>query len=231
MGTIMARVLLIEDDSTIAEGLILGLKNHGMMVDWFSDAKLGELALQESMFDAVLLDLTLPNGDGMSVLKSWRDKKIDTPVLIITARDAIANRVAGLNAGADDYLVKPFALDEVIARLQALMRRSQGRIYPEIRFGELVYYPHSQQVTYQGQSIDLTTKEVAILEQMMTQPQKIHNRASLEDKLYGWQQDIESNAIEVHIHHLRKKLGNDFILTKRGIGYYLNPSYQHSPVQ
>lgn len=223
----MSRVLLIEDDSTIAEGLIQGLKNHGMIVDWFSDAKQGEMALQESMFDAVLLDLTLPNGDGMSVLKSWRDKKIDTPVLIITARDAIANRVAGLNAGADDYLVKPFALDEVIARLQALMRRSQGRSNPEVRFGELVYYPDSQLVTYQGKPVELTTKEVAVLEQMMTRPQKIHNRASLEDKLYGWQQDIESNAIEVHIHHLRKKLGNDFILTKRGIGYYLNPIYQN----
>ena len=221
----MARILLIEDDITIAEGIILGLKSHGMMVDWFSDAKQGEMALQEGMFDAVLLDLTLPKGDGMTVLQNWRAKQIDTPVLIITARDAIANRVAGLNAGADDYLVKPFALDEVIARLQALMRRSQGRSQPEIRYGEVAYQPHTQQVTYQGQVVELTIKEVAILEQMLTHPKQIHSRASLEDKLYGWQQDIESNAIEVHIHHLRKKLGNDFILTKRGIGYYLNPVY------
>ncbi len=219
----MARILLIEDDSTIAEGIILGLKSHGMMVDWFSDAKQGEMALQDGMFDAVLLDLTLPKGDGMTVLQNWRAKKIDTPVLIITARDAIANRVAGLNAGADDYLVKPFALDEVIARLQALMRRSQGRSQPEIRYGEVSYQPHNQQVSYQGKIIELTIKELAILEQMLTHPKQIHSRASLEDKLYGWQQDIESNAIEVHIHHLRKKLGNNFILTKRGIGYYLNP--------
>lgn len=223
----MARILLIEDDSSIAEGIILGLKSHGMMVDWFSDARQGEMALQEDMFDAVLLDLTLPKGDGMTVLQNWRAKHIDTPVLIITARDAIANRVAGLNAGADDYLVKPFALDEVIARLQALMRRSQGRSQPEIRYGKVVYQPHTQQVTYQGQDVELTVKEVAILEQMLTHPKQIHSRASLEDKLYGWQQDIESNAIEVHIHHLRKKLGNDLILTKRGIGYYLNPAYNN----
>ena len=221
----MSRILLIEDDSSIAEGIILGLKSHGMMVDWFSDAKQGEMALQEDMFDAVLIDLTLPKGDGMTVLQNWRAKHIDTPVLIITARDAIANRVAGLNVGADDYLVKPFALDEVVARLQALMRRSQGRSQPEIRYGEFAYQPHNQQITYQGQVIELTIKEVAILEQMLTHPKQIHSRASLEDKLYGWQQDIESNAIEVHIHHLRKKLGNDFNLTKRGIGYYLNPAY------
>ncbi|AAZ19923.1 probable two-component transcriptional response regulator (ompR family) [Psychrobacter arcticus 273-4] len=221
----MARILLIEDDSTIADGIVLGLKSHGMMVDWFSDAKQGEMALQDGMFDAVLLDLTLPKGDGMTVLKNWRAKHIDTPVLIITARDAIANRVAGLNAGADDYLVKPFALDEVIARLQALMRRSQGRSQPEVRYGEVAYQPHNQQVSYQGKTVELTIKEVAILEQMLTHPKQIHSRASLEDKLYGWKQDIESNAIEVHIHHLRKKLGNDFILTKRGIGYYLNPAH------
>ena len=223
----MARILLIEDDSTIADGIILGLKSHGMMVDWFDNAKQGELALQDNMFDAVLLDLSLPQGDGMTVLKNWRGKQIDTPVLIITARDAIANRVAGLNAGADDYLIKPFALDEVIARLQALMRRSQGRSQPEIRYGNVTYQPHSQQLYHQGNLIELTIKEVAILEQMLTHPKQIHSRASLEDKLYGWQQDIESNAIEVHIHHLRKKLGNDFILTKRGVGYYLNPIYNH----
>lgn len=163
----------------------------------------------------------------MTVLQNWRYKQLDTPVLIITARDAIANRVAGLNAGADDYLVKPFALDEVVARLQALIRRSQGRSQPEIRYGDVAYWPHNHRVSYQGQVVELTIKEVAILEQMLTHPKQIHSRASLEDKLYGWQQDIESNAIEVHIHHLRKKLGNDFILTKRGIGYHLNPAHNH----
>lgn len=188
-----------------------------------SDAKLGEMAIDEGVFDAVLLDLTLPNGDGMNVLANWRKRGIDTPVLIITARDAIANRVAGLNAGADDYLVKPFALDEVVARLQALIRRSQGRSQPEIKYGDVTFLPQSRQVLFQGVPVDLTVKEITVLEQMLSHPKQVHSRASLEDKVYGWQQDIESNAIEVHIHHLRKKLGNEFILTKRGVGYYLNP--------
>ena len=134
------------------------------------------------------------------------------------------NRVAGLNAGADDYLVKPFALDEVVARLQALIRRSQGRSQSLISYGDVGFNSESQQVFFKGQLVDLTVKEIAVLEQMLTHPKQVHSRASLEDKLYGWQQDIESNAIEVHIHHLRKKLGNEFILTKRGIGYYLNPN-------
>lgn len=219
----MTRILLIEDDPTIADGIITGLKQHNMMVDWFTDAKQGEIAIHEGVFDAVLLDLTLPRGDGMQILANWRKANIDTPVLIITARDAIANRVAGLNAGADDYLIKPFALDEVVARLLALIRRSQGRSQPEIHYGEVTYQPQSQQVFLQGKPVELTVKEVAVLAQMLAHPKQIHSRASLEDKLYGWQQDIESNAIEVHIHHLRKKLGSNFILTKRGIGYYLNP--------
>lgn len=219
----MTRILLIEDDASIADGIIQGLQSQHIMVDWFSDARLGEMAIDEGVFDAVLLDLTLPNGDGMTVLANWRKKGIDKPVLIITARDAIANRVAGLNAGADDYLVKPFALDEVVARLQALIRRSQGRSQPEISYGDVSFLPQSRQVLFHGEPVDLTVKEITVLEQMLSHPKQVHSRASLEDKVYGWQQDIESNAIEVHIHHLRKKLGNDFILTKRGIGYYLNP--------
>lgn len=221
----MARILLIEDDPTIADAIVTGLQQQGMMVDWFSDAKQGEMAIFEGVFDAVLLDLTLPNGDGMAVLQAWRQRHIDTPVLIITARDAIANRVAGLNAGADDYLVKPFALEEVSARLQALIRRSQGRSQPHIEFGDIRFFPHTRQVQYQGKAVDLTSKELAVLETLLQHPTQIHSRASLEDKLYGWQQEVESNAIEVHIHHLRKKFGNDFILTKRSIGYYLNPAF------
>lgn len=221
----MARILLIEDDPTIADALVTGLSQQGMMVDWFCDAKQGEMAIFEGVFDAVLLDLTLPKGDGMTVLEHWRQKHIDTPVLIITARDAIANRVAGLNAGADDYLVKPFALEEVSARLQALIRRSQGRSQPYIDFGDIRFFPQTRQVQYQGKAVDLTSKELAVLETLLQNPTQIHSRASLEDKLYGWQQEVESNAIEVHIHHLRKKFGNDFILTKRSIGYYLNPAF------
>lgn len=223
----MTRILLIEDDATIADGIITGLRQQHMMVDWFKDAKQGEMAIHEGVFDAVLLDLTLPRGDGMTILSNWR-QHIDTPVLIITARDAIANRVAGLNAGADDYLVKPFALDEVVARLQALIRRSQGRSQTQMRYGDVSYLPQQQQVYYQDKMVDLTAKEITVLEQFLSHPHLVHSRASLEDKLYGWQQDIESNAIEVHIHNLRKKLGNDFILTRRGIGYYLNPALRHS---
>lgn len=219
----MIRVLLIEDDRSIANGIIQGLNEHQMMVDWFTDAVQGEMAIDEGVFDVVLLDLTLPKGDGMTVLAHWRQRNIDTPVIIITARDAIANRVAGLNAGADDYLVKPFALDELVARIQALVRRSQGRSQNILQYGDVSFDPNSQQVFFHGEMVDLTAKEIAVLEQMLSYPKQIHSRASLEDKLYGWQQDIESNTIEVHIHHLRKKLGNDFILTKRGIGYYLNP--------
>lgn len=219
----MLRILLIEDDPTIADGIIQGLNKYSITVDWFNNAPQGEMALKMGIFDAVLLDLTLPKGDGMTVLAHWRQRNIDTPVMIITARDAIANRVAGLNAGADDYLIKPFALDELVARLQALVRRSQGRSQSLIRYGNVSFDPQSQQVFLDNQAMDLTVKEIAVLEHMLSHPKQIHSRASLEDKLYGWQQDIESNAIEVHIHHLRKKLGNDFILTKRGIGYYLNP--------
>lgn len=222
----MAKVLLIEDDVDIAQGLIAGLGMQGMMVEWFADAKSGEAALSAAAFDAVLLDLSLPKGDGMQVLANWRQMGMDTPVLIITARDAIANRVAGLNAGADDYLVKPFALDEVIARLQALIRRSQGRSQPLIRYGELVFDSQSRQVSYQDKPVELTGKELALLEEFLAAPKQIHSRATLEDKLYGWSAEVDSNTIEVHIHHLRKKFGSEFILTKRGIGYYLNPNWQ-----
>lgn len=219
----MSRILLIEDDKAIAQSLIAGLAQYQMMTDWFCDAKHGEMAIDEGVFDAVLLDLSLPNGDGMTILQRWRQKNITTPVLIITARDAIANRVAGLNAGADDYLTKPFALEEVVARLHALIRRSQGCSQPCLVYGDLIFDIQKQQVYYQDEPMDFTAKEMAILQYMLSHPTQLHSKASLEDKLYGWQQDIESNAIEVHIHHLRKKLGNDFILTKRGLGYYLKP--------
>lgn len=219
----MPKILLVEDDTAIAQALMTGLGQQRFLVEWFCDAKLGEAALKNEPFDAVLLDLSLPSGDGMTVLQRWRQSGIDTPVLIITARDAIANRVAGLNAGADDYLVKPFALDEVVARLQALIRRSQGRAQALISYGKLSLDVNAKEVRYDNQLLDLTAKELALLEEMLANPRQIHSRAALEDKLYSWSNDVDSNAIEVHIHHLRKKIANDFILTKRGIGYYLNP--------
>lgn len=222
----MTKILLIEDDADIARGLISGLSMQGMSVEWFSDAKTGEAALHNAAFDAVLLDLSLPNGDGMQVLDHWRSEGITTPVLIITARDAIANRVAGLNAGADDYLVKPFALDEMVARIWALIRRSQGRAQSLMEFGSLSFDAQNRQAFIHGKPIELNNKELTLLEQFLAAPKMIHSRAALEDKLYGWSSEVDSNTIEVHIHHLRKKLGSDFILTKRGIGYYLNPAWQ-----
>lgn len=221
----MPKILLIEDDTAIAAAIKAGLDAHHFLVEHFSDAKSGERACLDGQFDAVLLDLTLPKGDGMTLLTNIRNQGIHTPVLIITARDAIANRVAGLNAGADDYLVKPFALDEVVARLQALIRRSQGRSFTLASYGKLTLNTESKEVQYDGKTVDLTQKEIAILEEMLANPKKVISRATLEDKLYGWAGDIDSNAIEVHIHHLRKKLASDFILTKRGIGYYLNPAH------
>lgn len=222
----MPRILLIEDDKTIAGAIINGLKQQAIQTEWLSCANLGKQAIcatNDNQFDAVLLDLGLPNGDGMNVLHYWRQHNINVPVLIITARDAISERVAGLNAGADDYLVKPFALDEMTARLQALIRRSQGRSQSLIHYGDVSFDPNTQQVYFKDKLVDLTAKEIAVLYYMLSYPKQIHSRASLEDKVYGWQQEVESNAIEVHVHHLRKKLGNEFILTKRGIGYYLKP--------
>lgn len=170
----MPKILLIEDDPAIANSLKTGLKFHGLNVTHFTDAKHGEAALltNNSEFDAVLLDLTLPRGDGMNILANWRSQGLDTPVMIITARDAITNRVAGLNRGADDYLVKPFALDELVARLLALIRCSQGRSCNEVRYGELIYQPDSQQVSYKCLPIEISVKELIILEQMLTHPKK-----------------------------------------------------------
>lgn len=217
----MSRILLIEDDRQIGNGVVSGLKHFGMTVDWFCDGQQGYHALLDNCFDAVLLDLTLPKLDGMQILSQWRQANIHTPVLILTARDAIANRVAGLNAGADDYLTKPFALEEVVARLQALIRRSQGRQHSLLSHGNLSLNPTTRQVWLADTLLDLTAKEINLLELLLSQPNKIHSRAELEDKLYGWTQELESNAIEVHIHHLRKKIGSHIITTKRGLGYQL----------
>jgi len=220
------RLLLVEDNQALAEAICLGMKGLGHTIDAVHSAEHGLLSIQSESFDAVLLDINLPNMSGLQLLQKIRSQGQHTAVIMLTARDTTADKIAGLDMGADDYLVKPFALDEVVARLQALIRRSQGRSQTEIRYGDVSYLPQQQQVFYQGKWVDLTAKEITVLEQFISYPNLVHSRASLEDKLYGWQQDIESNAIEVHIHNLRKKLGNDFILTRRGIGYYLNPALQ-----
>ena len=215
------RILLIEDDPQIGDGLHHGLSKHGFTVDWFQNGKHGKDALSLAPYDAVVLDLGLPQIDGMSILADWRQHQLDTPVLILTARDALPDRLAGLNSGADDYLCKPFALDEVVARLLALVRRSKGRAIVHLNYGNLSLDTTAKTVTLHGNPLTLTQREYLLLELMLSQPKHILSRAQMEDKLYGWEQEVESNAIEVHIHNLRKKMGKNFIITKRGLGYQI----------
>ena len=215
------RILLIEDDPQIGDGLHHGLSKHGFTVDWFQNGKHGKDALSLAPYDAVVLDLGLPQIDGMSILADWRQHQLDTPVLILTARDALPDRLAGLNSGADDYLCKPFALDEVVARLLALVRRSKGRAIAHLNYGNLSLDTTAKTVTLHGNPLTLTQREYLLLELMLSQPKHILSRAQMEDKLYGWEQEVESNAIEVHIHNLRKKMGKNFIITKRGLGYQI----------
>ena len=222
----MTRILLIEDDATIADGIVKGLSQQNMMVDWFADAKLGEMAIHEGVFDAVLLDLTLPRGDGMTILANWRQQKIDTPVLIISARDQVQNRVDGLNQGADDYLVKPYEFVELLARMQALLRRSSHEVAPSnetsvLRYGDLVLDVEQHIALLNGQELELSNREWAILVPLVSYPNKIFSKANLEDKLYDFDSEVNSNTIEVYVHHLRAKLGKDFIRTIRGMGYRL----------
>ncbi len=215
------RILLIEDDPQIGDGLNRGLQKLNMAVDWFRDGLQGASALEIAPYDAVVLDLGLPNIDGLDILKQWRSKKIDTPVLILTARDAITDRVSGLNHGADDYLCKPFALDEVAARLQALVRRRQGQTSSKLAYGALELDTAAQSATLHGEELSLTSREWALLQMLVSHPKHIISRAQIEEKLYSWDQEVESNAVEVYIHHLRKKIGNEFIKTRRGLGYQL----------
>lgn len=215
------RILLIEDDPQIGDGLNRGLQKLNMAVDWFRDGLQGASALEIAPYDAVVLDLGLPNIDGLDILKQWRSKKIDTPVLILTARDAITDRVSGLNHGADDYLCKPFALDEVAARLQALVRRRQGQTSSKLVYGALELDTAAQSATLHGEELSLTSREWALLQMLVSRPKHIISRAQIEEKLYSWDQEVESNAVEVYIHHLRKKIGNEFIKTRRGLGYQL----------
>ena len=215
------RILLIEDDPHIGDGLYRGLEKHGMTVDWFKTGRHGQDAMQTAPYDAAVLDLGLPDIDGMEILSYWRRYGCNTPVLILTARDALPERLAGLNSGADDYLCKPFALDEVAVRLTVLVRRSQGRSVAELTYGNLKMDTVAKTATLHGEPLVLTQREYMLLELLLSQPTHIISRAQIEDKLYGWSQELESNTIEVHIHHLRKKIGSKFIQTQRGLGYRL----------
>ncbi|WP_437613671.1 quorum sensing response regulator transcription factor QseB [Erwinia sp. V71] len=218
------RILLIEDDRLIGDGIKAGLIKLGFSVDWFLSGKEGCTALTAAPYDAVVLDLTLPHIDGLDILRQWRQQGEDVPVLILTARDALEQRVAGLQQGADDYLCKPFALSEVAARLQALIRRRHGQLQPTLQHGRVVMEPGSRTVTLDGEPLMLKSRELAILELLLLNAGRVLTRAQLEEKLYSWDEDVSSNAVEVHIHHLRKKLGSDFIRTEHGVGYTLGGS-------
>ncbi len=213
------RLLLVEDDKARGEGLRLGLRLEGYTVDWLEDGASALLALLSEDFDLLVLDLGLPRMSGLQVLRELRRSGSALPVLILTARDATEDRIAGLDAGADDYLVKPFDLDELKARLRALLRRSAGRAELRIEHAGVSLDPSSQQVSYQGKPVPMTPKEYLLLHELLSQPGKVLTRERLAQLLYGWDEEAESNTLEVHIHHLRKKLFSSLIRTVRGVGY------------
>jgi len=213
------RILLVEDDPMIGEAVRTGLKREGFSVDWVKDGRAAESAAGAEPYDLVLLDLGLPRKDGLGVLRSLRAKGSDVPVLIVTARDAVAMRIAGLDAGADDYVLKPFDLLELTARIRAVVRRRQGRAEPLLRHRGLVINPATREATCNGAPVTFSAKEYALLETLLAHPGAVFSRAQIEERLYGWGEEIESNAVEVHIHALRRKLGNEFIRNIRGVGY------------
>ena len=215
------RVLLVEDDPMIAQGLQTALRDGGFAVDWMRDGAGAAAARRTAAFDLVLLDLGLPRRDGIDVLRELRRRGDTTPVIILTARDDIQHRVAGLDAGADDYVVKPFDLDEVTARMRSVLRRAAGRGEPVIQHGDLRLDPVTRTVERGGVPVNLSAHEYAVLEALLQRPGAVLSRAQLEDRLYGWDEQIGSNAVEVYVHGLRRKLGSDAIRTLRGVGYFV----------
>jgi two-component system response regulator QseB len=213
------RILLVEDDAMIGAAARDGLRQDGFAVDWVRDGKLAEAALAGGIYELVLLDLGLPRRDGLSLLRARRARGDDTPVIIVTARDAVAERVAGLDAGADDYVVKPFDLDEIGARIRAVQRRRAGRSRPVVKVGPLTLDPATREVAWQGREVTLSAREFALLEALCGRPGAVLSRAQLEERIYGWDAEIGSNAVEVHIHALRRKLDPAFIRNVRGVGY------------
>lgn len=213
------RLLLVEDDTMIGDSVRQGLRQDGFAVDWVQDGETAELALRTTEYALILLDLGLPKKSGLEVLRTLRRTGNPIPVLILTARDAVADRVRGLDDGADDYLVKPFALDELAARIRALLRRHSGRADPLITYGDLILNPATHQVTWRGQDVALSGREFAVLQALLERPGAVLSRVQLEERLYGWEEEVASNAVEVHIHHLRHKLDPALIRTIRGVGY------------
>ncbi len=213
------RVLLVEDDSLLGGGVRTGLEQAGITVDWAQDGEEADAALGTTSYDAVVLDLGLPKRDGLSLLRQLRARRDPVPVLVLTARGTVGDRVTGLDAGADDYLAKPFDLTELQARVRALLRRSRGIASPVIRCGRVALDPAARTVTLDGRPVDLLPREVATLEALLLNAGRVLSKAQIEDKLYGWGDEIGSNAVEVYVHHLRRKLYPDLIRTVRGVGY------------
>ncbi len=216
------RLLLVEDDKLLGDGIQAGLHQAGYAVDWMENGEDAEAALRTEDYELMVLDLGLPGRSGLDVLKSLRAKDNDLPVLILTARDTVSDRVKGLDAGADDYLIKPFDLNELNARIRALLRRHKGRANPVIAHGKLILDPAAHTVTLDGAPVSLSQREFAILQMLLENRGKVMSRARLEEGLYAWGEEVESNAVEVYIHHLRKKLGSGLIRTMRGVGYVID---------
>jgi len=216
------RLLILEDDPDLGDALATGLRQSGQAVDWFRDGHQAEAALDGAPYDALVLDLGLPGTDGMAWLRRWRQAGQALPMLILTARDGIEQRIAGLDAGADDYLIKPISIDELAARLRAMLRRASGRAQAVWTHGALRYDPAARQVQWQGQSVELTGRELALLEMLLLNPQRVLSRTQLQEKLYDWSGgEPESNALEVFVHHLRRKIHPGIVRTVRGVGYAL----------
>ena len=215
------RLLVVEDDPLLGDATQAGLKQAGYAVDWVNDGLKADHALSTEAYVAMVLDLGLPRLSGLEVLSRLRQRKSALPVLILTARDTVEERIQGLDQGADDYLVKPFDLGELAARLRALIRRSKGQPNPVLQVGEVQLDPAAHSVTYQGQLVELASREFTVLQALMLNVGRVMSRSQLEDKLYAWGQEVESNTVEVHIHHLRRKLYPGLIETIRGVGYLI----------
>lgn len=215
------RLLLVEDDPMLGDAVQRVLQQESFAVDWVLDGEEAELALDALPYDLVLLDLRLPGKNGLDILQDLRRKKVSIPVIILTARDAVSDRIAGLDSGADDYLVKPFDPDELAARIRALLRRRDGRVEPLITFGPLILNPATHELYCQEKPVRLSLREFSIIFHLLERPGVAVSREQLEERLYGWNEEVESNAIEVHIHNLRKKLGHNLIRTIRGVGYLM----------
>ncbi len=215
------RILLAEDDAILGDGLREGLRQQGFQVDWVRDGLAAERELCSGDYQAAVLDLGLPLKDGLDVLQAMRSLKNATPLLVLTARDAVSDRIKGLDLGADDYVLKPVDLHELGARLRALVRRANGQVQELLTCGAIQMNPASREVTFEGQAVTLSTREYDLLHALMLAVGRIMSREQLEQQLYSWGHEVESNAIEVHIHHLRKKLKPELIQTVRGIGYTL----------